>query len=227
MRVPRLHPWAVTPREAVAIQRRLAGRVVLAPPPGRRVRLVAGLDGAYARGLAFAAAVVLRLPDLREVERVVVRGPVPFPYVPGLLSFREAPVFARALRRLRSAPDLLLVDGQGIAHPRRMGLACHVGLLAGIPTVGVAKSVLVGAFAPPALPAGSRTPLVHRGDAVGAALRLRDGGNPVFVSPGHLCDLRSAVRWVLACAAGHRLPEPTFLADRAVGEAARAARAAR
>jgi deoxyribonuclease V len=188
------------------------------------VRLVCGLDGAYAGGRAFAAAVVLRLPGLGEVERSVASLPVPFPYVPGLLSFREAPAFALALRGLRTAPDLLLVDGQGIAHPRRMGLACHVGLLAGAPSIGVAKSVLVGAFEPPPRAAGSSSPLRHRGEVVGAAVRLRDGGGPVFVSPGHLCDLRWALRRVLACAAGHRLPEPVFLADRAAGEAAAEAR---
>ena len=227
MPIRRLHRWAVTPREAVAIQRRLAARVVLEPPPGHRVRTVAGLDCAFGAGRIFAAAVVLRLPGLVETERVVVSMRIPFPYIPGLLSFREAPALARALRRLSRAPDLLLVDGQGLAHPRRMGLACHVGLLAGIPTVGVAKSVLVGTYDPPPRPAGSWTPLLDRGETVGAALRLRDGGAPVFVSPGHLCALAAAVRWVTACAAGHRLPEPTFAADRAVGEAARAARARR
>jgi deoxyribonuclease V len=227
MEIRRLHRWAVTPRQAAALQRRLAGRVVLRPPPGHRVRLVAGVDGAYAAGRVFAAAVVLRIPGLEEVERAVCSMPIPFPYVPGLLSFREAPAFARALRRLRTAPDLLLVDGQGLAHPRRLGIACHLGLLAGIPTVGVAKSVLVGEFRAPGRAAGSWTPLVHRGETVGAAIRLRDGGRPLLVSPGHLCDLRAARRWVLACAAGHRLPEPTHLADRAVGEAAAAVRRAR
>ncbi len=224
MRVRRLHRWAVTPREAAAIQRRLAGRVVLRAPPGHRLRLVAGLDCAYAGGRTFAAAVVLRLPGLREVERIIVSAPLSFPYVPGLLSFREAPACILALRRLRSLPDLLLVDGQGLAHPRRFGLACHLGLLAGIPAVGVAKSLLVGAFPPPSRPAGSSSPLVHRGEHLGSAVRLADGGNPVIVSPGHLCGVRDAVRWVVRCAGGHRLPEPTHRADRAVGEAADAAR---
>ena len=217
--------WRVTPREAAAIQRRLASRVVLRPPAGRRVRLVAGLDAAYAGGRVLAAAVLLRLPGLAEVERALVSLPASFPYVPGLLSFREAPALLRALRRLRSRPDLLLLDGHGVAHPRRFGIACHVGLLAGIPSVGVAKSLLVGEHDAPARAAGSRAPLRHRGESVGAALRTRDGGRPVLVSPGHLCDLRAAVRWTLRCVRGHRLPEPTFLADRAVGEAARAVRA--
>ena len=224
MRVRSLHSWNVPPREAAAIQRRLAGRVVLRAPKGLRVRLVAGLDCAYAAGRVFAAAVVLRLPGLHEVERVLVEAPLGFPYVPGLLSFREAPALVKALRALRSAPDLLLVDGQGIAHPRRFGLACHVGLLAGVPTAGVAKSVLVGAFDPPPRPAGSSSPILHRGDRVGAAVRLRDGGCPVLVSPGHLCSVRDALRWTLRCAGGHRLPEPTYLADRVVGLAARAVR---
>jgi deoxyribonuclease V len=188
---------------------------------------VAGLDAAYAGGRVLAAAVVLRLPGLREVDRAVVDLPVRFPYVPGLLSFREAPACLRALRRLRVRPDLLLVDGQGIAHPRRFGIASHLGLLAGIPAVGVAKSPLVGTHRAPRRAAGSWAPLVDRGETVGAALRTRDGASPLLVSPGHLCDLRAALRWTLRCAAGHRLPEPTFLADRAVGLAAAAMRTAR
>ena len=220
-------PTPLTPREAAALQRRLAKRVILRAPTGHRVRLVAGLDAAYAGGEVHAAAVLLRLPGLREVERAVVRAPLTFPYVPGLLSFREAPALLLALRRLRRRPDLLLVDGQGIAHPRRFGIACHVGLRAGIPAVGVAKSILVGAHAPLARPAGSRAPLLHRGERVGTAIRTRDGGRALLLSPGHLCGHADAVRWTLRCLAGHRLPEPTFLADRAAGLAAAEVRGAR
>ena len=222
--MPALHRWRVTPREAAAIQRRLAPRLVLRAPRGLRVRLVAGVDAAYAGGRVLAAAVVLRLPGLAEVERVVVSEPVRFPYVPGLLSFRESPALLRALRRLRVRPDLVLVDGHGVAHPRRFGIACHLGLWTGIPTVGVAKSLLVGEHAAPGRAAGSWAPLLHRGERLGVALRLRDGGAPVLVSPGHRADLRAAIRWTRRCAGGHRLPEPTFLADRAVGLAARAVR---
>jgi len=224
MRLARAHRFDLAPREAAALQRRLAARVVLAAPAGFRPRLVAGLDGAYAGGRVLAAAVVLRLPGLEEIERVLAGAPLRFPYVPGLLSFREAPAFLAALRRLRCRPDLLLVDGHGVAHPRRFGVASHLGLLSGIPSIGVAKSVLVGEHVPVPRAAGKAVPLVHRGETVGFAVRLRDGGRPVFVSPGHRVDARGALRLVLRLAAGHRLPEPTFLADRVVGQAAAAAR---
>lgn len=223
MRIPRPpHSFRLSPRRAVAVQRELAGRVRVEPPAGP-LRLVAGVDCAFTRDGArcIAAAVVWDARETRVVEERIARRPLRFPYVPGLLSFREAPAVLAALRALRTTPDALLVDGQGLAHPRRFGIACHLGVLCDLPTAGVAKSVLVGTYAEPAARRGARTALRDRGERVGTALRTRDGVRPVFVSVGHRLDLRAAERLVLACGAGFRLPEPTRRADRAVAEAKR------
>ncbi len=217
------HPWDLTPREAAEIQRRLAGRVETAPPPGFQPRFVVGVDAAFPRPdpgaprEVVAAAVVWDLREQRAVEERLVRRPLAFPYVPGLLSFREAPAVLDALAGLTTTPDALLADGHGLAHPRRFGLACHLGVLTGLPSAGCAKSVLVGAHEEPGPERGARTRLVHRGELVGAALRTRSRVRPVFVSVGHRLDLESAVRLVLACGGGRRLPEPTRLADAGVG----------
>jgi deoxyribonuclease V len=204
-----LHPWDVTPAEAVRIQERLRGRIRLRDDR-RRFRTVGGLDVSYDRysPWLFAAAAVLRLPDLAVVETAAVRVRATFPYVPGLLSFREAPAGLAAFARLSARPDCLLCDGHGTAHPRRFGLACHVGLLLGLPTIGCAKSLLVGACEAPAAVRGSRAPLVHDGEVVGAALRTREGVRPVLVSAGHRITLERAVATVLACAPRVRIPEP-------------------
>ena len=218
MRIPRPpHPWRLTPARAAAWQARLACRVDLTPPPAP-IRRVAGLDCAFSRDgrMCIAGAVVWDVLDRRVVEQQVARAPLRFPYVPGLLSFREAPALLAVLRRLRAAPDALMCDGQGLAHPRRFGLACHLGVLTGVPALGCAKSVLVGAWTEPDVRRGARSDLVDRGETVGAALRTRDGVKPVFVSPGHRFDQASAEALVLACAIRHRLPEPTRLADHLV-----------
>jgi deoxyribonuclease V len=222
------HAWDLEPAEAAELQRRLAGLVRL-EPPGREPRLVAGCDVSYDAELGqyFAAALVLCLPGLDEVDRAETSGTTAYPYVPGLLSFREAPVLLGALALLCVRPDVLMLDGQGIAHPRRLGLASHVGVLLDMPSVGCAKSLLVGRSEEPPPERGAWAPLVHRGETVGAALRTRDRKRPVYVSPGHRMDLGSAIRLVLACGAGTKLPEPTRRADRVVGLARRAARAAR
>ena len=214
------HRWDLSPKEAVEVQRRLAVQVETEPPPGFEPRFVAGVDAAFPRtGLggereASAAAVVWDLGERREVETRFVRRPLTFPYVPGLLSFREAPAVLDALAALVVRPDAILVDGHGLAHPRRFGLACHLGVLTGLPTAGCAKSVLVGEADPPGPERGGRTPLVHCGEVVGVALRTRSRVRPVFVSVGHRIDLAAAVKIVLRCGAGFRLPEPTRLADR-------------
>lgn len=211
--------------QAIALQRQLAARVILVPPRDFAPRLVAGLDVSMDRGsdVAYAGVVVLERPSLRTVDEASVVAPLTFPYVPGLLSFRELPVVAAAWERLATKPDVLIFDGQGIAHPRRFGIACHGGLLFERPSIGCAKSILVGAHAPLATPRGSRAPLVHRGETVGVAIRLRDGVNPVYVSPGHLMDLETAVDVVLAVSAGYREPETTRRAHRLVNAARRAA----
>ena len=178
------------------------------------LRRIAGVDVSFRGGQARAAAVVLDWATLHPVEQVVVETPVSFAYIPGLLAFREAPAVLAALERLRSTPDLLLVDGQGLAHPRRLGLASHLGVLLDWPTIGCAKSVLVGQYAPPEDTPGSTAELLDKGEVLGAAVRTRKGASPVIVSVGHRIDLASAVRVVLDCARGYRLPEPARLAHR-------------
>ena len=156
------------------------------------------------------------IESARVVEECVASRPLRFPYVPGLLSFREGPALLAVLRRLRSEPDALLFDGHGLAHPRRFGIACHVGLIAERPAAGCAKSRLLGAHREPGARRGSRRPLLHRGETIGSVLRTRDGIRPVYASVGHRLDLAAAERLILACGAGYRLPEPTRLADRLV-----------
>ena len=215
------HSWDVTPREAVAIQRELAGRVEAMTPPGFAPAVVAGLDAAFPKGgrECVAAAVAWSVRERRVLEERVARRPLTFPYVPGLLSFREAPAVLAALSELTTPVDALLCDGQGLAHPRRFGLACHLGVLTGIPAVGCAKSVLVGEHGDLGPARGTRVPLEHREERVGTVLRTRDGVRPVFVSVGHRMDLPAAEALVLACAIGFRLPEPVRRADRLVSQA--------
>jgi deoxyribonuclease V len=224
MQVAHLHPWDVSPREAMRLQRELASRVLREGVlDAARVHYVAGADVAFdkpnRRGVA--AAVLLAYPSLETVECVTVEAPVTFPYVPGLLSFRETPLLLNAFERLRGTPDLVMIDGHGYAHPRRCGFACHVGLLLDVPTIGVAKSRLVGAHAPVAPARGSRADLLHEDEVVGSLLRTREDVRPVYVSVGHRIGLRDAERWVLACAAGRRVPAPTRLADALAGAAKR------
>lgn len=219
MKIPRApHRWAVTPKQAIAIQRHLASRVKHSRPRGR-IRLVAGVDAAFSiDGKRCIAGVVLW--DIGECEvleeRVAVRE-VRFPYVPGLLSFREAPVVIAVLRKLRAEPDAIMCDGHGVAHPRRFGLASHVGIICRRPTIGCAKSRLVGAYGALGTKRGGQAALSHDGVTIGTVLRTQGGVNPVFVSVGHKIDLRTAERTVLECAVRYRLPEPTRLADHLVG----------
>ena len=208
-----LHRWDVTPREAVEIQRELAGRVDRRRRR-RRFHLVAGADVSVSKesDRLFAGVVVCRADDWSVAEQVGVVSRAAFPYVPGLLSFRECPALLKAMSRLKHRPDVVLCDAQGWAHPRRFGLACHFGLLLDLPSVGCAKSVLVGEYEGLGQAAGSRAALVDRGEVVGMAVRTRTGVAPVYVSVGHKIDLASAVEVVLRAAARYRLPEPTRLA---------------
>jgi deoxyribonuclease V len=201
--------------EAELMQQRLRGEVIAEDRLGL-VRVIGGVDtwSEPADERIWAAAVALRLSDLELQESAVVCRRVAVPYVPGFLSLREAPAALAALERLRTRPDLLLVDGQGLAHPRRFGLACHVGLLAALPTIGVAKSRLLGHYESPVADRGAWTPLVDDGETVGAVLRTRSHARPLFVSVGHRISLRTAVDYVLRCAPTFRLPEPIRLADR-------------
>lgn len=207
---PLSHPWEVTPKEAVALQRRLAGQVETADRIGP-LRRVAGTDVGFedAGRTTRAAVAVLAFPELTVIETVVFREPTRFPYIPGLLSFREAPALLAALERLPTPPDLLLVDGQGLAHPRRFGLACHLGLLTGLPAIGVGKTRLTGQHDDPGPQKGDWAPLVDRGETIGAVLRTRAGVAPLFISPGHRVGLATALHLTLACTTRFRLPETT------------------
>lgn len=198
------------------MQRRLAGRVrLLAQPVPRHL---VGLDCAFTATAVLAVAVVWDVAAAQVLEVRRTRAPLRFPYVPGLLSFREVPALLAVLRRVRTPVDGVLCDGQGIAHPRRFGLASHLGVIIGLPTVGCAKSRLCGEDAAPGPLRGDQVPLLDDGERIGTVLRTRDGVRPVYVSPGHLIDHDSAVRWVLATGGGYRLPEPVRLADRDVAE---------
>jgi len=223
----KLHDWDIAPKVAIQLQRDLAGRVRLRPL-GKRPRTVAGADIAIDRRTNFgvAAVIVFSYPGLEEVDRGVAKGKLPYPYIPGLLSFREAPLLLNAFSKLDRIPDVAVFDGQGIAHPRGLGLASHMGLWLEIPTIGCAKSRLVGDFKLPAAEAGSWSPMSYetcreKRRRVGACLRTRSGVKPVFVSPGHLIDLRNSISIVLGCCDGLRIPKPTRMADRLVGELAR------
>jgi len=211
------HPtsdWPKTYQEAVSLQEELRHRVRLVPllhPP----RLVAGADAITDRAdrLIFGAMAVFTYPDLEFVEEVGVEGECPFPYRTGLLSFREVPILTAAFRRLKGRPDVVLVDGQGLAHPRGLGLASHLGLVLEVPTIGVAKSRLVGEGPEPELAAGAASPLIYQGKMVGLILRTRKGIKPLYLSPGHLITLEESREITLGCVTKYRIPQPLRRAD--------------
>ncbi|MEA2176237.1 MAG: deoxyribonuclease [Blastocatellia bacterium] len=200
----------MTPREAVELQKSLRERVTLRPLD-RQIETVAGADISFNKyePTLYAGIVVLRLPSLEVLEEVCVVSETKFPYVPGLLSFRESPPILEAWAKLKTEPDAMMFDGQGIAHPRRVGIASHVGLIIERPTLGCAKSVLVGKYEEPPEARGAWTPLVDKGETIGAAVRTKDRVQPIFVSPGHLIDLAGAIELTLQCNGGYRQPEPT------------------
>ncbi|HXZ91923.1 MAG TPA: deoxyribonuclease V [Burkholderiales bacterium] len=207
---PIAHCWDLTPKEAVALQRELSTRVERADRIGR-VRRVCGIDVGFEEDgrITRAAVALLAFPSLEPLEDAVARRPTSFPYVPGLLSFREIPAVLEALALLKARPELLLCDGQGIAHPRRCGLASHTGLATGLPSIGVAKTRLVGEHRQPGLRRGAWAPLVDQGETIGAVLRTRTGVKPLYVSIGHRVSLPTAIEYVLACCTRYRLPETT------------------
>lgn len=209
-RYAQIHDWKMTPREAVELQKSLRERVSLRPLDGR-IETVAGADISFNKyePTLYAGIVVLRLPSLEVVEEVGVVSETGFPYVPGLLSFRESPPVLEAWSKLKTEPDAVMFDGQGIAHPRRFGIASHVGLIINRPTLGCAKSVLVGKYEEPPPERGAWTPLVDKGETIGAALRTKNRVHPIYVSPGHLIDLAGAIELTLQCDGGYRQPEPT------------------
>jgi len=208
-----------TPKTAARLQQELRSQVITRFD-GRTFARVTGADLALdkKRGLGIAGAVTFALPGLEEIERNFVIGPLRFPYVPGLLSFREGPLLIEALNGLKQPPELLMFDGQGLAHPRRLGLASHVALLLDLPGIGAAKSRLVGEYLEPDLSRGSWSPLLDQDETIGAVVRTRDRVKPIFVSIGHRIDLETAIKLTLICCDGYRIPKPTRIADHFVAE---------
>lgn len=219
MHLHRRHAWNLSPAEAIALQKELRSEVVSDRPIDiDAVKLVAGVDVSVKNEQSQAAIVVATYPDFQVVETVLARRPTPFPYIPGLLSFREGPVLEEAFARLQSVPDVFLFDGMGIAHPRRIGIASHLGLWLQRPTIGCGKTLLCGRYKDLALEKGSAAPLIDKRETIGVALRTRAGKNPMFISPGHLADIPTAAELVLRCAPKYRLPEPIRLAHNAAGQ---------
>jgi deoxyribonuclease V len=217
-----MHAWDLTVADAIRLQSKLAVEVVRRTTfPLRSLCRVAGVDIHYTAERAVAAAVVLGFPRLEPLTEATVSVPLAYPYVPGLLSFREGPAALAAVSRLAVRPDVILLDGQGVAHPRRFGIASHIGVLLNMPAIGCAKTPLLGTYADPGLKQGSFSYLRDRGRIIGVALRTRAGTAPVFVSVGHRVSLRDSLRIVLACCDGFRLPETTRRADRLARAAAK------
>ena len=205
-----LHDWNLSPTEAIALQKRLREQLRI-EPLASSVRTVAGADISFNKHspLVYAGIVVLRLPELDIVEEAGVETEVHFPYISGLLSFREMPALLQAWAMLKTEPDAVMLDGQGIAHPRRIGIGAHFGLFVERPTFGCAKSVLCGQFKEPSIERGNWSPMEHRDEVIGAAVRTKTKVQPVYVSPGHLIDLPGAIDLALRCDGGYRVPEPT------------------
>lgn len=202
--------WPTTFEEAAVLQEQLRSQVITTDQLGP-VRFVAGVDCGFENDGAVtrAAIAVLRFPDLQLADQAIARRPTTFPYVPGFLSFREVPAVLDALAQLHTTPDLLLCDGQGIAHPRRLGIASHLGLLIDLPTIGVAKSLFVGRHGPLPDERGAYVPLIDRGEVIGVALRTRVGTKPLYISVGHRISLPTAIDYVMRCTPKYRLPETT------------------
>lgn len=218
MKIRHLHSWQVTPSEAVQIQRQLRNQVSPCNSLGD-VHTVAGVDMGIEGQTGRAAVVVLSYPELEPVAQSLAECPIQFKYIPGLLSFREVPPVLAAFEKLLVEPDLIIADGQGIAHPRRIGIASHLGLLLDKPTIGCAKSRLCGRYQEPEERAGSFSYLLDDGEIIGAALRTKDKTRVVYVSPGHKIDLETSIHYVLSCCRGYRLPQPIRLAHQAASGA--------
>ncbi len=216
MKISQRHAWTLTIEEAIAIQEEMQTEVITSDQLQEPVQYVAGVDmGFEADGtISRAAVAVLSFPDLQLQETSIARRPTSFPYIPGFLSFREIPAVLDALEKIKITPDLILCDGQGIAHPRRFGIACHLGVIINIPTIGVAKSLLIGKHEELPDTRGSWQPLIHKDEIIGAVLRTRIGVKPVYVSSGHRISLSTAIDYVLRCTPKYRLPETTRIADK-------------
>jgi deoxyribonuclease V len=205
----REHKWNLTQEEARQVQDKFKEYIRVEPLSLEKIHCVAGVDASYYQELVYAAVAVLDFPNLKPIEQAVIEIPLSFPYIPGLLSFREAPGILAALEQLSIKPDVLIVDGHGLAHPRRFGLACHLGVWLDIPAIGCAKSILVGESAPLGTKASSTALLTSGTEVLGIALRTRTRVKPVYLSIGHRMDLMSAIEIILACTKSYRLPEPS------------------
>lgn len=209
------HAWPTNAADAIALQKEMRSQLRIANDFGE-IKILAGVDVSYdlKENTSRAVIVTMRLEDLKPLQTIVTDAPTTFPYIPGLLSFREIPVILQALQQLKAEPDLLMVDGQGIAHPRRLGIAAHLGVLTDIPSIGVAKSRLTGTYREPGQASGSQSPLLDKGERIGTVLRSKPKTNVLFISPGHKVDQETAVTLTLQCLRGYRLPEPTRIADK-------------
>ncbi|MEM7031405.1 MAG: deoxyribonuclease V [Chloroflexota bacterium] len=210
------HRWDISPKEAISVQKKLAQNVIQ-QNQFDTVNLIAGIDMSIRNEVGKAAVVVFRYPEMTVVDYTTVTAPLTFPYIPGLFSFREGPVVIKALETLQIQPDLLIFDGQGIAHPRRFGLACHIGVLLDIPTIGCAKSRLCGHYQMPDEKRGAYSLLQDKNEVIGAVVRTRAATKPVFVSTGHRVDLQTSINFILETGGGYRLPEPTRWAHHVAG----------
>jgi deoxyribonuclease V len=205
LKIPHLHDWNITPDEAIALQKRLAAQVIFNRPIDLvSVKLVAGVDVSVKENTSNAAVVVVKFPELTPVEVVTAVLPTPFPYIPGLLSFREGPVLEEAFKKLQQVPDVFIFDGMGRAHPRRIGIATHMGLWLNKPTIGCGKTLLTGKYVEPGIERGSFADLVHKNEVIGAILRTRTATKPVFISVGHLADLPTSIELVMRCTPARR-----------------------
>ena len=216
MKIDKLHSWNVTPKQAIAIQHKLRDKIKTFDDFDL-IKTIAGVDVGFIKekNLSCAALVIFGYPDMKILDVITCSEPINFPYIPTLLSFREVPIVLSCFEKLENPPDILILDGQGYAHPRRMGLACHVGVLLNIPTIGCAKSRLIGKFNMPKEKKGSFSYLYDKGEIIGAVLRTRDNISPVFISIGHRVSLDTSIKLILDMSIT-RIPEPTKIADREV-----------
>jgi deoxyribonuclease V len=216
MKIPQHHSWPDTLESAIAIQEQLKSQVITEDNLQTPIQYVAGVDMGFAADgtISRAAVAVLSFPDLQVIETTIAYRPTSFPYIPGFLSFREIPAVLDALEKVQTIPDIILCDGQGIAHPRRLGIASHLGVILDMTTIGVAKSLLIGKHQELPDTKGSWQPLIHQDETIGAVLRTRTGVKPLYVSSGHRISLPTAIDYVLRCTPKYRLPETTRIADR-------------
>ena len=220
MEIQRLHDWDLSPKEAIALQKKLAPQLVGDSPIDlKSINTVAGVDVSVKHGTTCACVVVLSYPVLELIETVCARQPTSYPYIPGLLTFREGPALEAVFRKMQNEPDVFIFDGMGQMHPRRMGIAAHLGLWLGCPTMGCGKRHFIGEYQQPGNEKGCLSTVTYQGQRVGVVLRTRPNVKPIYVSVGHLADIESSVQLVLSCTPKFRLPLPIRLAHRAASEA--------